>query len=435
MSYTSISKFTLFLLPLPIFMGLSFNIYKGSGYGAANVLPISFFVIFFISIVFVKRYFKINLLDKLIILNLFFMILGYSYILLTSRDIVTFDWLLLYSVPMIFGYFYGRSIANYIDINTFLKIIFYAVGLISFLHVSWSIGNYGLIYTIINRGSDDVLGIFSIYQKLVSYPLILGIVLFLLIFSENVIKNKILKSFLIIFIFLDLIVVAAREPFAMLAFMFFLYFIKNFSFSNMFKIFMIILSFIIMLMIINIFYDLENLYIFKKFFVFFNPEDTTQATGGRLHNFINFYYYITTLNPLFGEGFGYTEIRGSAHNQWLDMLTKGGVIYWIFILNIFLYSIYKTQYFINLNTNYLLISIVLIALMLINFNINTALRTPYTSIFIWLLIGFNSIKFKRNNKYMKQLLQDLKKGEILLEEIPLPNCGKNEVSNKNRKKS
>jgi len=28
---------------------------------------------------------------------------------------------------------------------------------------------------------------------------------------------------------------------------------------------------------------------------------------------------------------------------------------------------------------------------------------------------------------MKQLLQDLKKGEILLEEIPLPNCGKNEV--------
>ena len=28
---------------------------------------------------------------------------------------------------------------------------------------------------------------------------------------------------------------------------------------------------------------------------------------------------------------------------------------------------------------------------------------------------------------MKQLLQDLKKGEILLEEIPLPNCGVNEV--------
>ena len=28
---------------------------------------------------------------------------------------------------------------------------------------------------------------------------------------------------------------------------------------------------------------------------------------------------------------------------------------------------------------------------------------------------------------MKQLLQDLKKGNILLEEIPLPNCGKNEV--------
>ena len=28
---------------------------------------------------------------------------------------------------------------------------------------------------------------------------------------------------------------------------------------------------------------------------------------------------------------------------------------------------------------------------------------------------------------MKQLLQDLKKGEILLEEIPLPSCGANEV--------
>ncbi|PLY05600.1 MAG: dehydrogenase [Arcobacter sp.] len=34
---------------------------------------------------------------------------------------------------------------------------------------------------------------------------------------------------------------------------------------------------------------------------------------------------------------------------------------------------------------------------------------------------------------MKQLLQDLKKGEILLEEIPLPNCGKNEVLIKTEK--
>jgi len=34
---------------------------------------------------------------------------------------------------------------------------------------------------------------------------------------------------------------------------------------------------------------------------------------------------------------------------------------------------------------------------------------------------------------MKQLLQDLKKGEILLEEVPLPNCGKNEVLIKTEK--
>ncbi len=34
---------------------------------------------------------------------------------------------------------------------------------------------------------------------------------------------------------------------------------------------------------------------------------------------------------------------------------------------------------------------------------------------------------------MKQLLQDLKKGEILLEEIPLPNCGKNQVLIKTEK--
>ncbi len=34
---------------------------------------------------------------------------------------------------------------------------------------------------------------------------------------------------------------------------------------------------------------------------------------------------------------------------------------------------------------------------------------------------------------MKQLLQNLKKGEILLEEIPLPNCGQNEVLIKTEK--
>jgi len=395
MSYSSISKFTLFLLPIPIFMGLSFNIYKGSGYDSANVLPISFFIVSLFSLLFIRRYFKVNQLDKLILLNLFFMILGYSYILLTSRVIVTFDWLLLYSIPMIFGYFYGRNIANYIDINNFLRIIFYAVGLIATLHVLWSIGNYGLVYTIVNRGSDDVLGLFSIYQKLVSYPLMLGIVLFLLIFSENVIKSKTIKNFLILFIFLDLIVVAAREPFAMLAFMFMLYLIKNFAIKNIVKIFGVILGLILILVLINIFYDLENLYIFKKFSVFFNPENTTQATGGRLENFLNFWNYITTINPFFGEGFNYTDIRGSAHNQWLDALTKGGVAFWFFILVIFLYTIYKALYLSKINKNYLLLAIVMIALMLISFNINTALRTPYTSIFIWLMIGFvSSSSFK-----------------------------------------
>ena len=34
---------------------------------------------------------------------------------------------------------------------------------------------------------------------------------------------------------------------------------------------------------------------------------------------------------------------------------------------------------------------------------------------------------------MKQLLQDIKKGKILLEEIPLPNCGANEVLIKTEK--
>ncbi|MBT5491147.1 hypothetical protein HOK00_02275 [bacterium] len=398
MSYRLISKVILFLLPLPIFMGLSFNIYKGSGYDAANVLPISFFLVSIVGIIYIKKSFMINRLDKLIILNLFFMIIGYSYILITSRSIVSFDWLILYSVPMVMGYFYGRNIAKYIDVNTFLKYIIYSIGLISFLHVVWSIGNYGIFYAIANRGSDDVFGIFSIYQKLISYPLILGIVFFLVLFSKNTINNKLLKYGISLFIFLDLIIVAAREPFAMLFFMFFLYFIKNFTLRNILKVVFFIVIFLILFMIINISFDLSELYIYRKFYVFFNPENDFQATGGRLANFINFWNYISQLNLFFGEGFNITDVRGSAHNQWLDLLTKGGLTYYLSILLIFIHAIYFGFKLRLINKNYLLYSIVLIALIFISFNINTALRTPFTSVLIWVFIGYLSGSYSNYRK-------------------------------------
>jgi len=403
----NIHQVLLFLIPIPLFIGLNLSIYNSLEQVASKVLPISFFIIFFYTIFNTKQKIKMSIIDYILIVIIIYSIIGFTYVTVINNNIFNINWLLLYFIPIIFGYIYGRILVNKFDLNNMLYVIILSTSIFSFIHILWSFFNYGVLYTFLNRGSNDIFGFFSIYQKLVSYPLFIGIVFFLLNFSKNVVK-KTEKVILSIILLLELIIVGAREPLFIFVFMGFMYLSIYINIKLVLKVWLYIFAFISLLLLVNMLTDINvfNLNIFHKFYFMFTSTNADDFSGGRLHNILHFLDYIQTLNPLFGEGFTASVQRGSAHNQWLDLLTKGGFLFLIFIFIILVISIYLSFKLRKYNKNFILLGILLINLMFISFNINTPLRTPYTAILIWILIGYiigTYIQYKNLNKKRKTI--------------------------------
>lgn len=68
------------------------------------------------------------------------------------------------------------------------------------------------------------------------------------------------------------------------------------------------------------------------------------------------------------------------------------------MLFIFIFAIKKALVLSKYDRKFQLVAIILITLLLVSFNINTPMRTPYSSIIIWLIIGYvsNGINYKKD---------------------------------------
>jgi O-antigen ligase len=122
--------------------------------------------------------------------------------------------------------------------------------------------------------------------------------------------------------------------------------------------------------------------------------DLNSLTAGRAHVIDEVFssFDIDTLFVFFGSGFRVDVGElGTPHNQYVEWFLRGGLIFAITNIAILCWSIYR-HFSIGGRTHYLA-GVVLLSVLLISNNINTPFRVPYTSVFLWFLIGLSFVPY------------------------------------------
>lgn len=396
MSVQYISKIYLILIILPIYIFLDGRIYNDSTFTSAQVLPLSFFLTFVLGItILFRNTFKMSYTDILQMSSVLILLITFLISFLFIGENFNINLILLYFIPQIFAYLIGKEIIRYFSLEDFFKILIYSLFTFSSIHLLDAVINESLSFAISNRGTDNIFGIMSIYQKLISYPLVLSII----IFFASFLKLR-FKYLVLLILVIELIITAAREPLAMLIFMYLIYFIRNINKFSIYKIMNFIYILLIIIIIAYFLIDFRELYLYNKIILLLDSSvEGSNLSGGRIEQLKRFYEYLLDLNIFIGEGFIISNVfpEGTFHNQWVEYFVKGGIFFPISILLIFLLTIFKSFSLSKIEKNFQLIGILLIALILVSFNINTPLRTPYSSIIIWLMIGYVSGKYSYKN--------------------------------------
>jgi len=396
LSVQYISKIYLILIILPIYIFLDGRIYNDSTFTSAQVLPLSFFLTFVLGItILFRNTFKMSYTDILQMSSVLILLITFLISFLFIGENFNINLILLYFIPQIFAYLIGKEIIRYFSLEDFFKILIYSLFTFSSIHLLDAVINESLSFAISNRGTDNIFGIMSIYQKLISYPLVLSII----IFFASFLKLR-FKYLVLLILVIELIITAAREPLAMLIFMYLIYFIRNINKFSIYKIMNFIYILLIIIIIAYFLIDFRELYLYNKIILLLDSSvEGSNLSGGRIEQLKRFYEYLLDLNIFIGEGFIISNVfpEGTFHNQWVEYFVKGGIFFPISILLIFLLTIFKSFSLSKIEKNFQLIGILLIALILVSFNINTPLRTPYSSIIIWLMIGYVSGKYSYKN--------------------------------------
>jgi hypothetical protein len=222
-------------------------------------------------------------------------------------------------------------------------------------------------FFIFGRADGNVFGLFSIYQVWVYWPTMLAFMFCALSISGA--HHYIFKIILL----LGIIFTGAREP---LLFILFFMIIQALLDRNFFVIFRVVFflscTFVLTFFVFSLYPDLV---ISKKIYFMLSGQQALDA--GRFEVIKKFDF--KTLNFLFGTGFNDDAFFGSAHNQYLELYYRGGLISLIPIIFIIFIIFSKKS-----------ISTFLIALFAsvfcVSFNINVPLRSPYFATFFWFFI-------------------------------------------------
>lgn len=302
------------------------------------------------------------------------------------------DWslFLIYYVPAVVGFFMAWTVK--IESDEAKRAIFvgfaFAAVCAAALHLTASFISFGLVGAFSVRGEDSIFGIFSIYQKYIYYATILAFGFFLVLFFFE----GWMRWFGALILIADILLVGSREAIVLVIFFFLACsFEKNKSLINRFFLLVAAVPVVGLISFILYFFMKEHLddFVFMaKIVDIVNSEDGSALSAGRLDTIINVTntFDIDALFIIFGSGFR-TDIGelGTPHNQYVEWFLRGGIFFVLTNVFILCASIYR-HFSIGGRMHYAA-GIVLLSALVISNNINTPFRVPYTSIFLWFLIG------------------------------------------------
>ncbi len=392
----------LVLLPIPLYFYLDGKVYNDSQIvqSAARVLPVSFYFTIIvgglIGCLCVSRC-NFSKFDLFFLSVCLVMIVTYLLSVIFINSETNPELLCIYLLPQIFSYVIGKSLYSQILVEKIFRVIWLSTTVFCMIEMLALFLQYGIAMSFQSRGSLSILNFMTIYGAYISYPSLLSVVLFIGLVTKEISKKS--KWLGVFCISLAIIISGAREPWAMLAFMLVIYYVFCLRLPVLvlfIKIVGWIFVGILFILFLGLFIDFHTIPLVAKVLTMNNsPFGLAEGlTAGRLMIWEQFfdYFFAHPYVFLFGSGFSLSKIyfEGTFHNQWLDLISQGGIFYATGVLFLLAVSVRNLFSQSHKNTYYIVMAVILLAEMLVSFNINTNLRTSYISTLIWLLVGYSS---------------------------------------------
>ncbi|MGG7035409.1 MAG: hypothetical protein ACI7YS_09480 [Flavobacterium sp.] len=411
-------NFFVALLPLPLFFMQSGALFRGSSLDEDSfALPLNLFLSIVISILVIKN--VVILIRKEngpLFMFILVSILCFFYVIIFNNGEASPLLLLISILPFVLSFYLGYCFKIYAIKDSILnKVILksiWVISVVSFAHILTSFANLGFVGAFVNRGDDTILGLFSIYQKLVYFPTVLALYFVLALF----VKSK-YSSFILIVLFLDTLIIGSRESLLICSVGFLIKNYKNLS-ANVMKFFLYTFAITIIVGIVSYVYkdQIGNAFKEATFVTKFNSlqkEGNLDAGRGDAAKLV---FSSSEKDFNFLVGTGYSMSKGdqrSPHNQYLEIYLRSGffgiTFFLIMVLNVF-FRAKKELYYHKINeTSYynviLGMFLILCLMLIVSFNVNTPVRAPYSSILFGFICGF----FANSNYSVKYNLRSYDK--------------------------
>ncbi len=382
-------------LGFPLFFTTSLSIFKGDATSYEFSIPIGFFVTFVCFVFFGWRSIaSLSSSGPVLLLT------GMSVTALaTVFQIGSGDWALffVYYGPFIFGFLLAWVVKIKSDVHVISIQIGFAcaVTLGAILHLISSFISYGIVGSFAVRGEDSIFGLFSIYQKYIYFATILA---FGFLFVRLLFKGfpRILASLILV---VDILMTGSRE--ALLLCVFFHLMVEFRRIGNSIQLlrffiyFFSIIGLFIILALKFLSNSVDDFVFMAKLISIAESKDFNSLSAGRASVISDVFgsFDVDAIFVFFGSGFG-VDIGelGTPHNQYVEWFLRGGLIFAFTNIAILCWSIYR-HFRIGGNAHYLS-GVVLLSVLLISNNINTPFRVPYTSVFLWFLIGLSFVPYR-----------------------------------------
>lgn len=297
-----------------------------------------------------------------------------------NSEFVSYTLIGSYLAPILVGYCASvlLSTSDDVAVGNYHWFVWGAIlSAISIAWISFQISNIFLM----GRANGSVWEIFVIYQVWVYWPTVLAIV-----FCLQTEKSGYVTLMIRIILFSAILVTGAREPILFCIIYFAVYFLMVRNLRS----FLVLAIFVFAMLgagVAILTFLPESIIYLKVASQFSGEQDLSAGRFGVLGQF-NF----AEVSPLIGTGFTLDAIFGSPHNQYLELYYRGGLVPIIAIVSCFIFACLSGW------QDKVLVSLV-ITLMIVSFNINTPLRSPYAGAIIWFIIFRMIPRLTRQSNY------------------------------------
>lgn len=372
-------------LGLPVFLYPSGRVFRGSAFESAAVLPISIFVgAALLAVEFLVR--RRHTLDRRAEVPLV-VVAGAALLVYCAgealrRDPVAPQVWALYFLPVLVGGLGGAALGRRVGPRVLLDWFALPLAAVAAMHVAWSIASLGVVGTFVQRGADDVFGLFGVYQKFIYYPLVVMFAnVYLLLFAP---KTP-LRIAAIVALGTVTIMTAAREPLVVFALALMLYLAWARRIAPIVA--TLALTAALVGAVVANADRFANFALFVKF-TQLTSSDPEQRTGGRLHEIA---LQMDDAQSSFLLGDAFTMAPGferSPHNQYVEYVLRGGALFLVPILCVLAAGGLAAARLARHDPVYRYFAIILVTLVVVSFNFNTPMRAPYSSTFVWAIVGY-----------------------------------------------